>query len=64
MRAALILSFLLVGCFKTPSKDATTEPTIIGNRYEIIEIGPYTCVSSKGWYNDAGGGIWCERTFK
>lgn len=29
------------------------------NEYELIEIGPYTCVGMDGYKS---GSVWCERT--
>lgn len=54
--------FLFAGCIKLAEIEVKklnseiVEGSI--NEYELIQIGPYTCVGMDG-YNS--GGLWCER---
>lgn len=48
------LLVLLAGCEGGPKIGGTS------NHYEMITVGPYTCVSIMAFQKP--GGLWCERT--
>lgn len=65
MRYLMVVFLLLSGCTNSPKTKTNLSTNVvrgsIGNTYEIIEVGPYTCVGMDGEYS---GAIWCERPLK
>jgi uncharacterized protein YcfL len=67
MKQLLILGLLLcfgaMGCSNKEEKNKVSTQSVkttkTDNIYEIVNIGPYTCVGMDGYES---GAIWCERT--
>lgn len=55
----LVFVAILAGCYDGTNQ---TEQQDTMNYYEVVTVGPYTCVGANRYQKP--GGIWCERTEK